>query len=112
MPASDATDAVHPAYSGIHHILHGLYSFSALFVSPPEILLFPWADIPRSARDPYTSHLFAWRRCGLSRILPRSSFPLSSGMAVTGEKKTNKLRVIEYFLTPLLQCVSESLRER
>lgn len=37
---------------------------------------------------------------------------LTSGMAVTVEIKTNKRRVIEYFLTPLLQYGSESLRER
>jgi len=37
---------------------------------------------------------------------------LSPGMAVTVEIKTDKRRVIEYFLTPLLQYTSESLRER
>jgi hemolysin D len=37
---------------------------------------------------------------------------LSPGMAVTVEIKTDKRRVIEYFLTPLLQYGSESLRER
>jgi hemolysin D len=37
---------------------------------------------------------------------------LSHGMAVTVEMKTDKRRVIEYFLTPLLQHTSESLRER
>jgi len=37
---------------------------------------------------------------------------LTSGMAVTVEIKTNDRRVIEYFLTPLLQYSSESLRER
>ncbi|MBS7415996.1 MULTISPECIES: HlyD family type I secretion periplasmic adaptor subunit [Pseudomonas syringae group] len=37
---------------------------------------------------------------------------LSPGMAVTAEVKTNKRRVIEYFLSPLQQHVSESLRER
>jgi membrane fusion protein, hemolysin D len=36
---------------------------------------------------------------------------LSSDMAVTVEIKTGKRRVIEYFLTPLLQQKSESLRE-
>jgi hemolysin D len=33
-------------------------------------------------------------------------------MAVTVEIKTDKRRVVEYFLTPLLQYGSESLRER
>jgi len=37
---------------------------------------------------------------------------LSPGMAVTVEIKTAKRRVIEYFLTPLIQHTSESLRER
>ncbi len=37
---------------------------------------------------------------------------LSAGMAVTVEIKTGKRRVIEYFLTPLMQHGSESLRER
>jgi hemolysin D len=33
-------------------------------------------------------------------------------MAVTVEIKTDKRSVIEYFLTPMLQHTSESLRER
>jgi hemolysin D len=37
---------------------------------------------------------------------------LTAGMAVTVEIKTGKRRVIEYFLSPLLQHGSESLRER
>ena len=37
---------------------------------------------------------------------------LSAGMAVTVEIKTGKRRVIEYFLSPLLQYGNESLRER
>lgn len=37
---------------------------------------------------------------------------LSSGMAVTVEVKTGKRRIIEYFLSPLLQHADESLRER
>lgn len=37
---------------------------------------------------------------------------LSPGMAVTVEIKTDKRRVIEYFLTPLMQYAKESLRER
>ena len=37
---------------------------------------------------------------------------LSPGMAVTVEVKTGKRRVIEYFLSPLLQYKDESLRER
>jgi len=37
---------------------------------------------------------------------------LASGMAVTVEIKTGKRRVIEYFLSPLIQHASESLRER
>lgn len=37
---------------------------------------------------------------------------LSPGMAVTVEVKTGTRRVIEYFLSPLLQVSSESLRER
>lgn len=37
---------------------------------------------------------------------------LTPGMAVTVEVKTGKRRVIEYFLSPLMQYGSESLRER
>ncbi|MBK6906584.1 MAG: HlyD family type I secretion periplasmic adaptor subunit [Rhodocyclaceae bacterium] len=37
---------------------------------------------------------------------------LSPGMAVTVEIKTGRRRVIEYFLSPLLQHTNESLRER
>lgn len=37
---------------------------------------------------------------------------LSPGMAVTVEIKTDKRRVVEYFLSPLLQYKDESLRER
>ena len=37
---------------------------------------------------------------------------LSPGMAVTVEVKTSQRRVIEYFLSPLLQYKDESLRER
>ena len=37
---------------------------------------------------------------------------LSPGMAVSVEVKTNKRRVIEYFLSPLIRHTSESLRER
>lgn len=37
---------------------------------------------------------------------------LSPGMAVTVEIKTGRRRVIEYFLSPLLQYKDESLRER
>jgi len=37
---------------------------------------------------------------------------LSAGMAVSVEIKTSKRRVIEYFLSPLLQHGNESLRER
>lgn len=37
---------------------------------------------------------------------------LSAGMVVTVEIKTDKRRVIEYFLSPLMQYGNESLRER
>lgn len=37
---------------------------------------------------------------------------LSPGMAVTVEVKTGKRRVIEYFLSPLIQATTESMRER
>lgn len=37
---------------------------------------------------------------------------LTPGMAVTVEVKTGTRRVIEYFLSPLIQVTSESLRER
>ncbi|MCY1410281.1 Hemolysin secretion protein D, plasmid [compost metagenome] len=38
--------------------------------------------------------------------------PLTPGMAVSAEVKTDKRKVIEYFLGPLKQYVSESLDER
>ncbi|WEJ70115.1 HlyD family type I secretion periplasmic adaptor subunit [Pseudomonas sp. PSE14] len=38
--------------------------------------------------------------------------PLTPGMAVSAEVKTDKRKVIEYFLTPLKQYVNESLVER
>ncbi|SFC45968.1 hemolysin D [Pseudomonas citronellolis] len=38
--------------------------------------------------------------------------PLTPGMAVSAEVKTDKRKVIEYFLSPLKQYVSESLGER
>jgi hemolysin D len=37
---------------------------------------------------------------------------LTPGMAVTVEIKTGRRRVIEYFLSPLIEHVGESLRER
>lgn len=37
---------------------------------------------------------------------------LSPGMAVTVEIKTGQRRVIEYFLSPLIEHVGESFRER
>lgn len=41
-----------------------------------------------------------------------TSVGLSPGMAVSVEIKTGKRRVIEYFLSPLMQHADESLRER
>ncbi len=38
--------------------------------------------------------------------------PLHPGMAVVAEIKTGRRRVIEYFLSPLMENTSESLRER
>ena len=38
--------------------------------------------------------------------------PLSAGMAVRAEVKTDKRKVIDYFLSPLQQYASESLEER
>jgi hemolysin D len=37
---------------------------------------------------------------------------LAPGMAITVEIKTGKRRIIEYFLSPLIQYASEGLRER
>jgi hypothetical protein len=52
-------------------------------------------------------------KVGKSSILVENKpVTLSAGMAVTVEIKTGKRRVIEYFLTPLIQHTSESLRER
>ncbi|MDT4868642.1 Hemolysin secretion protein D, plasmid [compost metagenome] len=38
--------------------------------------------------------------------------PLSPGMAVRAEVKTDKRKVIDYFLSPLKEYASESLDER
>ncbi|MCC8463374.1 HlyD family type I secretion periplasmic adaptor subunit [Photorhabdus bodei] len=38
--------------------------------------------------------------------------PLSPGMSITAEIKTDQRRVIDYFLSPLQQHIDESLRER
>ncbi|WP_410499160.1 hemolysin secretion D, plasmid domain protein [Chitinibacter sp. S2-10] len=37
---------------------------------------------------------------------------LAPGMAVSVEVKTSQRRIIEYFLSPLMAYVSESVRER
>lgn len=37
---------------------------------------------------------------------------LTPGMAVTAEIKTGKRRILEYFLSPVLQTIDESLTER
>jgi len=42
----------------------------------------------------------------------QQAVPLTPGMAVTAEIKTDRRRVIEYFLSPLLQYATESFRER
>lgn len=41
-----------------------------------------------------------------------SRFPFIPAMAVSAEIKTSKGRVIDYFLSPLIQHGSESLHER
>jgi hypothetical protein len=41
-----------------------------------------------------------------------NSVDLSPGMAVTVEIKTGQRRLIEYFLSPLIQASAESARER
>lgn len=41
-----------------------------------------------------------------------TQFPLSAGMAVRAEIKTDKRKVIDYFLSPLERLVGESLSER
>ena len=52
-------------------------------------------------------------KMGKSNILiDGANVNLSPGMAVSVEIKTGKRRVIEYFLSPLIQHSSESLRER
>lgn len=44
--------------------------------------------------------------------IEQKHIPLTPGMAVTAEIKTGRRRIIEYFLSPLLQYQSESLKER
>jgi len=38
--------------------------------------------------------------------------PLTPGMAITAEVKTDKRRIISYFLSPLLRYKQEAIRER
>ncbi|BBA32640.1 HlyD family secretion protein [Methylocaldum marinum] len=45
-------------------------------------------------------------------VVEEKAVNLTPGMAVTVEIKTGKRRLIEYFLSPLLQYEDESLRER
>lgn len=45
-------------------------------------------------------------------VVDGRSVPLTPGMNVSAEIKTDSRRVIEYFLSPLQQHISESLRER
>lgn len=52
------------------------------------------------------------RMARTSVVVDGAEVRLSPGMAVTVEVKTGNRRVIEYFLAPLLQHTSESLRER
>jgi hemolysin D len=47
-----------------------------------------------------------------SLMVEGTEVALSPGMATTVEVKTGRRRVIEYFLAPLMQHTSESLRER
>jgi len=48
----------------------------------------------------------------LSLMVDGKEVGLSPGMAVSAEVKTGKRRLIEYFLSPLIQHVYESVRER
>lgn len=47
-----------------------------------------------------------------SLVVDGREVKLTPGMAVSAEVKTGRRRVIEYFLSPLLQTTRESLRER
>lgn len=47
-----------------------------------------------------------------SMFIDAKQVDLSAGMAVTVEVKTGQRRLIEYFLSPLLQAANESARER
>ena len=38
--------------------------------------------------------------------------PVSPGMAVTAEIKTRERRAIEFFISPLIKCIDESLTLR
>jgi hemolysin D len=47
-----------------------------------------------------------------SMMIDGKKIDLTPGMAVTAEVKTGKRRLIEFFLSPLIQYVDESVRER
>jgi multidrug efflux pump subunit AcrA (membrane-fusion protein) len=47
-----------------------------------------------------------------SMLIDAKNIDLSAGMAVTVEIKTGQRRLIEYFLSPLIQAADESIKER
>lgn len=73
------------------------------------------ADVSADAINDEKKGLVYSARVRLERttmVLEDRTVNLTPGMAVTAEIKTGKRRVIEYFLSPLLQYKDESLRER
>lgn len=72
-------------------------------------------DVSNDAAADETLGLIYPTRVKLERTSMRidtKEVALSAGMAVTVEVKTGQRRLIEYFLSPLLQSVDESARER
>jgi hemolysin D len=61
-------------------------------------------------RGPIYSLLLAWDQASI--MVDGKSVALTPGMAVTADIRTGSRRAIEYFLSPLLEYASESLRER
>lgn len=72
-------------------------------------------DVSSDAINDEKRGLIYSARVKLSRStvqLEQKTVNLSPGMAATAEIKTGRRRVIEYFLSPLMQYKDESLRER
>lgn len=77
--------------------------------SPHEAVNSANSDNPSRGSPVYAARI---KMTGSTMKVEGKKVNLSPGMAVTVEIKTGKRRLIEYFLSPLMQYKDESLRER